>query len=305
MATARTGARNRRGFRKGSVVDEDAAGEREGEGEYDDGDSNWYVQVLMKPLDRGNCSLLLGWVGLSGLTPQQRNLIYGIGFVFTSVICYQLIRLDLGYIFRRLCSVVVPIFSINCAFYWLALYLRKSWSATSVYVLFSACFAGEFFGQYFVGAGGDDTHSEGFITNPGLVCMVLVAASIASVFSTLETAHSAVMLLVVSFVRLLACTALVDIPPSVRPFVAYLAGVVGVIAAKYMETVFKPPNINNIVAVDGKIPPVIRRRRSSAAVAHGLTTNRAGRRTSLPALIEKNQVGKKLKKNPARHSHLQ
>jgi len=282
MTAASTGTHSR-GSRKGSASDGDG---QERDEEYE-GDNNWYVQVLMKPLERGNYSLMLGWVGLSNLTSQQLNLLYGIGFVFTSAICYLLIRVDLGYIFRRLCSIVVPIFSINCAFYWLALYLRKSWSATSIYVLFSACFAGEFFGQYFV----VDIGRDGFITNPCLACAVLVAASVASVFSSLETSHSAVMLAVVSFVRFLACTALVDIPVNVRPFVAYLAGVIGVIAAKYMETVFKPPSINNLVAADGKIP-VIRRRRSSSATTHGLTTtNRAGRRTSLPALIEKNQVG--------------
>ena len=284
MTAASTGAHSR-GSRKGSANDGDG---HERDEDYDDGDNNWCVQVLMKPLERGSYSLMLGWVGLTNLTSQQLNLLYGIGFVFTSAICYLLIRVDLGYIFRRLCSVAVPIFSINCAFYWLALYLRKSWSATSIYVLFSACFVGEFFGQYFV----VDVARDGFITNPCLACAVLVAASVAGVFSSLETTHSAVMLVIVSFVRFLACTALVDVPVSVRPFVAYMAGMIGVIAAKYMETVFKPPSINNLVAADGKLPAIRRRRSSSAAATHGLTTaNRAGRRTSLPALIEKNQVG--------------
>ncbi|KAH9500195.1 cGMP-inhibited 3',5'-cyclic phosphodiesterase A [Bulinus truncatus] len=110
---------------------------------------------------------------------------------------------------------------------------------------------------------------------------------VASVFSSLETSHSAGVILLVSFTRFLACSALQDIPVGLRPFVAYSCGFAGNIVAKYMEAILKP-QIQNYTTQDGKIP-VIKRRRSSSSSAHAFTAHRSTRRTSLPALIQKSQ----------------
>ena len=256
--------------------------------EGEEAENNGYIQVFMKPLEQGNYNVILEWLGLSNvkLSPQQVGWAYGIGFVMVSVFVYQLIMSDLGYMFHRLCGLLVPIFSIVCSFYWLALYFRKSWSTTSIYILFCACFAGEFLSQCIC-----DTSKDNYISQPILSFGVLLAVSLASLFSTLETVHSTAVIAFVSFIRFLACTTLTDLPQILRPFLAYFSGIVGVIGAKYMETVFKPP-VTNLMTQDGKIP-VIKRRRSSSSTAHNFSTHRSGRRTSLPALIQKSQVSRK------------
>ena len=245
---------------------------------------NGYIQVFMKPLEQGNYSVILGWLGVQKMSPRQMGLLYSLTAVTASVILYQLLFGELGFLFHRLCALIVPIFSVTCAFYWLALYFRKSWSTTSIYVLFCSCFVGEFTGQVLC-----NSSSDHYITQPFLAFTVLVAVSTASIFSTLETTHSTFVIIFVSFIRFLSCTALSGLPQVLRPFLAYFSGIVGVIGAKYMETVFKPPVTTNLMTQDGKIP-VIKRRRSSASASHAFTTHRAGRRTSLPALIQKCQV---------------
>ena len=268
------------------------------EAQRDDSDieNNGYIQVFVKPLEQGNYSVILGWLGLHRkLTAQQYSLCFALGGLLSSVLLYRLIFYDLGYIFSRLCGLIVPIFSIICGFYWISLYLRKTWSSTSVYLLFCACYAGEFIGQCCVL--GYDFDSEGglYITRPVLVGVVLLSASIASIFASLDSFHSTLVIVAVSFTRFLACTTLNDLPQSLRPFLAYTSGIAGVILSKYMETVFKP-QINHFMTPDGKIP-VIKRRRSSSSSGHGLTMHhhRAGRRTSLPALIQKGQVSQTTK----------
>ena len=258
-----------------------------GDGDKDEGEeieNNGYIQVFVKPLDQGNYSVILSWMGISNkkLSVNQLAVWSGVAVLVASFLLYQLIITDLGLLFQRLCGVIVPIFSIICGFYWVALYLRKCWGNTSIYVLFSLCFVGEFFGQCLC------EKNSNYITQPILVCCVLVFASIASVFSTLETAQSTCVIVFVSFTRFLACMTLSDLPQLLRPYVAYSSGIVGVIAAKYMETAFRPP-ITNFMTQDGKIP-VIKRRRSSSSSMHGFSAHRSGRRTSLPALIQKNQV---------------
>ena len=89
----------------------------------EEAENNGYIQVFMKPLEKGNYNLILEWLGLSNvkLSAQQLGWAYGIGLVSATVFVYQLILSDLGYMFHRLCALLVPIFSIVCSFYWLAL----------------------------------------------------------------------------------------------------------------------------------------------------------------------------------------
>ena len=258
----------------------------------EDMDNNGYVQIFVKPLEQGDYSVILRWLGLSTtkLTRQQVGLATGACAVLGSVLLYQLIVADIGTLFHRLAALVVPIFAIASAFFWLALHLRKTWTTTSVYILFTACFFSEFVGQCLVDTAAGGMESDSFIARPVLALLVLIAVSGASVFSSLETGHSTAVIVFISVVRFLAATTLADLPQSLRPFIAYMAGLTGVIGAKYLETLFKPP-VTNYMTNDGKIP-VIKRRRSSASAMHGFSnTHRSGRRTSLPALIHsKSQV---------------
>ena len=261
-------------------------------------DNNGYIQVLVKPLEQGNYSLLLNWLGLSetNLPTQHLGIVYGSALVLLSFVIYQILRCDMGVLFQRLCSILVPMFTIVCAFYWLSLYLRKTWSTTSVYLLFCACFSGETLAQIFVskwGTGTEESIEGSHVTQQPLVLfIVLLAICAASLFSSLETTHSAFVICLVSFSRFLTCSTIADLPFGIRPFIGYTCGLAGFVVSKYMETVLKPP-INNFMTHDGKIP-VIRRRRSSSSGTHAFQTHRSARRTSLPALIPKFQVRIKL-----------
>jgi hypothetical protein len=261
----------------------------EGEKEQETQENNGYVQVFMKPLEQRKYSMVLSWFGISSskMTAQQCWGMYTVCALLCSLLLYHLIHCDLGYLFAKFCALTMPICSILCGYYWIALYLRKTWSTTSVYFLFCSCFVGEFIGQCFF-SGSVENEKEEYISQPLVVFSVLASVSVASVFSTLETSQSSLVIVIVGFTRFLACVTLTDLPQVLRPLVVYVSGIGGVIAAKYMETVFKPP-INNFTTQDGKIP-VIRRRRSSSSSTHGFSSTRPGRRTSLPALTQKNQV---------------
>ncbi|XP_033739630.1 cGMP-inhibited 3',5'-cyclic phosphodiesterase A-like [Pecten maximus] len=289
MALHRSSMSSRRGSKNDSQKDDDEP------------DNNGYIQILVKPLEQGHFNLVLNWFGIHNFSTQQVGAAYGLVVLLGSVLLYQLVKCDLGSYFQRLCGVLVPMFTIMCCFYWLSLYLRQSWNTTSVYFLFSSCFVGETIAQilisnWFGGTGSSppqDTGGGGEVppssptTQPLVVFIVLFSVCTSSVFSSLETIHSAMVITLVSFTRFLACSSLGDLPPSLRPYLAYICGLVGIIISKYMETILKPP-INNFMTHDGKIS-VIKRRRSSSSSAHAFSAHRSARRTSLPALIPKSQ----------------
>ena len=68
------------------------------------------------------------------------------------------------------------------------------------------------------------------------------AFSLASVFSSLDTSHSAVVILLVSFTRFLACSMLTDLPFGVRTYIGYMCSFAGILVARYMETVIEAPH---------------------------------------------------------------
>jgi hypothetical protein len=166
-----------------------------------------------------------------------------------------------------------------------------------VYLLFASCFVGESIAQIFIQswsdggspslrAGGEGVGNYSQITQPLVVFVVLFAVCSASVFSTLETQHSVVVIFLVSFTRFLACSTLGDIPQSYRPYLSYVCGLIGIFISKYMETVFKHP-INNFMTQDGKIPAYKRRSSSSSQggfPARSTANHTRDRRVSLPAL---------------------
>lgn len=288
MALHRSPLSTRRGSKNDSQKDED------------DSENNGYVQVLVKPLEQGNLSLVLNWLGgtASKISCQHQGAVYGVVLAVSLVIGYQLLRCDIGSVFHRLCGILVPMFTIIQSFFWLSVGLRKTWSCTSVYLLFASCFVGEAIAQIFIqswceedgpslepGDKGIENYSQ--ITQPLVVFVVLFAVCSASVFSTLETQHSAAVIFLVSFTRFLACSTLGDFPQNLRPYVSYVCGLTGIIISKYMETLFKP-QINNFMTQDGKIPAYKRRSSSSSQggfpAARATTNHTRDRRVSLPAL---------------------
>lgn len=249
-----------------------------------------YVTSFINILQQGNCVAILKQLGLSHFRTRKHGmLIYLMGGMLSSIFFYQLFFVDFGYIFQRICAILIPLFSIASAFYGLGLHLRKSWNNTSIYVLFCSCFAGEFVAQCLCSSTVDS-----YITRPSLYFLVLFAVSIASIFSPLETGESVYVIIFISFVRHISCTSLIDLPQFVRPFLAYASGVCGVIVAKYMEASLLIPYENGLVSSTMRLRspeqadkvPFIKKRRASAIPAQSFAA-RAGRRTSLPALIQK------------------
>ena len=226
-----------------------------------------------------------------------------------TALCYQLFIGNVTSLVHAVFAMTVPLFCSACAFYWLAVYLRKSWSGTSAYVLLAACFAGEVFAQATC-CSNKESGDIVTITRPSACLVLLAAVSVASIFSSLETNHSVLVITFISVLRLFSCSSLTDVPPWIRPFLAYSTGVIGIIGAKYMETLLTQglhsPSVSAPVSVapgrpavpEAKVPLIKRRRSSaiSAPVGGGLSSfaQRAGRRTSLPALIQKPQVGNKI-----------
>ena len=209
----------------------------------------------------------------------------GASVFFASIFFHFILSMDYGYIFHRLCALLIPLFSIASAFYCVGFWLRKTWNNTSIYVFFTSCIFGEVLAQCICAS------SESYITKPSLFFIVLLSTGMASLFSPLGTFESVALISLVSFVRFLSCTFLVDAPESLRPFLAFGSAICGAIVSKYIETILSPvPTAVSTLPVptevnDMKISMV--RRRRSSMIAPQTFTNRVGRRTSLPALIQK------------------
>lgn len=175
-------------------------------------------------------------------------------------------------------------FSFACstfvsAFYWLAVYFRKSWTPISIYVLLFSCYAGEVLGHLLSDSGYDN-----YINQPVRIFAELLAVCIACLSSSLETGSSLFIIWFCGITRYLACVVLTIIPQMLRPMIAYFCGVIGVIMAKYTETAFQSvPNV--CFTQDSRFPAIKRRRSTSAA---GCSTcalsQKHGRRTSLPTM---------------------
>ncbi len=248
----------------------------------DAGENNGYIRTTVTPMDRESYNPFWAWLGINewkkyGINPRT----VAAGAVMVLAVTMYIFQESLLALLHTLCGLFAPVFSIVCAFYWLALYLRKSWTGTNVYVFFVACFFGEVAGQIFFGADN--------IYRAWLVGCVLGTASVASLTSTLPTSRSALLLTFLSFVRFLSGSTLHGLRPWLRPYLAYLCGILGCILSKYTEThVFKQTPVSIPLTPDGKIP-VIRRRRTSSQSSTASLSHKT-RRTSLPALTQKNQV---------------
>lgn len=118
-------------------------------------DNNGYVHhaflptVSSSPLDFNSWypGVLLSALGLpksaSALSGHQRRLLQVAAVALASLLLYQVLACDLGLLFHRLCAFVVPLFALACAYCWLTLSFRRTWSITSIYLLFCACYCGE------------------------------------------------------------------------------------------------------------------------------------------------------------------
>lgn len=120
------------------------------------GDNNGFVQVAAsKPFDYATYTSdrFLNFVGipkiLYGASTSHRLWISCSVGIFICILLYEAIVCDFIYIFHRLCAFILPLFTLLCVYYWLALFYRRTWSVTSIYLLFCACYIGEVFIQCF------------------------------------------------------------------------------------------------------------------------------------------------------------
>ena len=126
-------------------------------------------------------------------------------------------------------------FSVICAFYCLAIYLRKTWTGNNVYVFFLACYVGEIFGQVCFGASN--------LFSPWLVGSVLASASLVSMTSTLTTPESALVISFLSFMRFLSGSTLHGLPLWTRPHFAYFCGIAGCVFIQVYRGTFVPEKL--------------------------------------------------------------
>ena len=209
----------------------------------------------------------------------------GASAIFASLSVYFVLMVDYGYIFHRLCALLIPLFSIASSFYCVGFWLRKTWNSTSIYVFFISCIFGEVAAQCLCAS------SDSYIMKPSMFFIVLLSVSIASLFSPLETLESVTLISLISFVRFLSCTFLMDVPEILRPYLAFGSAICGAILSKYMETTLTPvsPPVSTLPVpreINEMKISMVRRRRSSMVTPQTFASC-VGRRTSLPALIQK------------------
>ncbi|CAM1302653.1 PDE3B (predicted) [Pycnogonum litorale] len=223
-------------------------------------------------------------------------------FVSISLLAYLLLpSLDLSCLFLRLLFVCFSLFGISSIFYWATLLFRNSWSTSSAYVLFCACFIGEIatrFNQVFENSAESSTITSSCVDDDGVLIIrphyptpseltvFLLTIVTANSFNSLSHVANVLLICMVTLTRYLAYATLVEFPLTLRPYSAYFAGICGIIVAKYTETMFRS-SIYTSTNQDGKLVAV--RRRRTSATMHGNcsisgSTGIRGRRTSLPAL---------------------
>jgi len=219
------------------------------------------------------------------------------------VVGCQLAVRDAGVTVHRACAVAVTVFSVSCGFCALALRLRRSWSNTAVYSLFTTCCGAELaLGRALTSA---DSHEAAAAVplHPLLTVGVLTTAGVACVLSPLDADEGVLVVGLVSVARYLASTMLVGVPCSLRPLLIYGSGLAGVIAARYIETSLLQNMDSNSVTGTASTSGVVgspsagasrtadvKRRRASASATNNYSSHAAGRRVSLPTLVHKSLV---------------
>ncbi|XP_067142319.1 cGMP-inhibited 3',5'-cyclic phosphodiesterase 3A-like [Centruroides vittatus] len=240
-------------------------------------DNNGYVQVFVKPLNDGRYGFSLACFGL----PQYRipALTYGICIVCLLIIC---VCCDVSYVIQKLCTFLVPLFTITCAYFWLAFTYRKSLNATNFYFLFCASVVGEVVASVFTGR--TRLKDYYFIGNFINYSLYLFTVTGAAVLSSLPKNLVFMVVTFISILKLLALTLLPDLPACIRSFITYLCGLTGVVTAKYVQATLLPP-IASFIASDGRLLAARKHRTSSTSAVHFLYKSR---RTSLPTLNSHN-----------------
>ena len=190
-------------------------------------------------------------------------------------------------------SVLSPLFTLVCAFFWVGVYLiRCGVLIHTALSLLTLCHLGEAAAWSLLD--GTDEQLLSF-TTAAVVVLVCVAAG-ALMVARLNQGIS--VILFISIVRTISLFSLHRVRATWRPYVAYLVGVLGILLARYADKLL--PNQGRhkegctpVTGAREEIPVFKRRRRSSSVIAsdmaHSQSNSKSHRRTSLPC-IQRDQV---------------
>ncbi|KAL6106524.1 pde3a [Pungitius sinensis] len=190
-------------------------------------------------------------------------------------------------------SVVSPLFTLVCAFFWVGVYLiRCGVLIRTVLSLLTLCHLGEAAARSLL----DGTDERLF---PFATAAVVVLACVAAGSLMVARVNQGISVLVfISLVRTISLFSLHKVRATWRPYVAYLVGVLGILLARYADKLL--PNQGRhkegctpVTGAGEEIPVFKRRRRSSSVVAsdmaHSQSNSKSHRRTSLPC-IQRDQM---------------
>lgn len=190
-------------------------------------------------------------------------------------------------------SVVSPLFTLLCAFFWVGVYLiRCGVLIQTVLCLLTLCHLGEAAAWSLL----DGTDEQLFpVATAAAVVLACVAAG-ALMVARLNQGISVIVF--ISLVRTVSLFSLHKVRATWRPYVAYLVGVLGILLARYADKLL--PNQGRhkegctpVTEAREEVPVFKRRRRSSSVIAADMANSQSNskshRRTSLPC-IQRDQV---------------
>ncbi|TMS05114.1 cGMP-inhibited 3',5'-cyclic phosphodiesterase A [Larimichthys crocea] len=190
-------------------------------------------------------------------------------------------------------SVVSPLFTLVCAFFWVGVYLiRCGVLIQTALSLLTLCHLGETAAWSLL----DGTDDQLFSFTTAAVVVLICVATGALMVARLNQGIS--VILFISIVRTISLFSLHKVRATWRPYVAYLVGVLGILLARYADKLL--PNEGRhkegctpVTGAREEIPVFKRRRRSSSVIAsdmaHSQSNSKSHRRTSLPC-IQRDQM---------------
>ncbi|XP_029290368.1 cGMP-inhibited 3',5'-cyclic phosphodiesterase A-like isoform X2 [Cottoperca gobio] len=190
-------------------------------------------------------------------------------------------------------SVVSPLFTLVCAFFWVGVYLiRCGVLIQTALSLLTLCHLGEAAAWSLL----DGTDEQLFSFTTAAVVVLICVATGALMVARLNQGISVIVF--ISLVRTISLFSLQKVRATWRPYVAYLVGVLGILLARYADKLL--PNQGRhkegctpVTGAREEIPVFKRRRRSSSVIAsdmaHSQSNSKSHRRTSLPC-IQRDQM---------------
>ncbi|XP_071351421.1 cGMP-inhibited 3',5'-cyclic phosphodiesterase 3A-like isoform X2 [Trachinotus anak] len=190
-------------------------------------------------------------------------------------------------------SVVSPLFTLVCAFFWVGVYLiRCGVLIQTALSLLTVCHLGEAAAWSLL----DGTDEQLFSFTTAAVVVLVCVATGALMVARLNQGISVIVF--ISIIRTISLFSLHKVRATWRPYVAYLVGVLGILLARYADKLL--PNQGRhkegctpVTGAREEIPVFKRRRRSSSVIAsdmaHSQSNSKSHRRTSLPC-IQRDQM---------------